>query len=257
MRTGLPSAADERQDAAQAPRQAAGRRRARPHQSQAAAGTRHAVCSSADRAQHDAEGKWERRRLCSCPALRHAFPSSLLLQLPRSTLLLEEELANLLAAHRGGACPCQEGPGGAPVYCRLGVPPNATSAPLLGGSSGGNSSSSDGDGGSDNDPSAHGTVGSEGAGEAAGGQGAAATSSNSSSSSSSEPQHRLAVLIPYRDRLQHLTALLAELRPHLERQRRPHDVFIVEQVGWALPLLLPVVCLCVWFGGRGGACLAG
>jgi hypothetical protein len=114
----------------------------------------------------------------------------------------------------------------------------------------------------------------EAAGEAAGGQGAGAASNSSSSSSSGgssssagEVQHRLAVLIPYRDRQEHLAALLTELRPYLERQRRTHDVFVVEQ---ARRCLLPAAtcraaccrlrCLspaallaaCCWAGGPTG-----
>lgn len=46
-----------------------------------------------------------------------------------------------------------------------------------------------------------------------------------------EQQHhqRLAVLIPYRNREQHLRQLLAVLRPYLSAQRRDFDFFILEQ----------------------------
>lgn len=43
-------------------------------------------------------------------------------------------------------------------------------------------------------------------------------------------QHRLAVLVPYRDRLTHLTNLLPALRSHLNHQNISYDVFILEQV---------------------------
>lgn len=43
------------------------------------------------------------------------------------------------------------------------------------------------------------------------------------------PLHRLAVLIPYRDREEHLTTLLAALVPYLERQHRDFDIFVLEQ----------------------------
>jgi hypothetical protein len=36
-------------------------------------------------------------------------------------------------------------------------------------------------------------------------------------------------LIPYRHRPAHLATLLAALHPHLDRQHREHDVFVVEQ----------------------------
>lgn len=45
-----------------------------------------------------------------------------------------------------------------------------------------------------------------------------------------EQQDRLAVLIPYRDRPEHLQNLLAVLSPYLRKQGTAHDVFVLEQV---------------------------
>ncbi|GBM89280.1 hypothetical protein AVEN_95926-1 [Araneus ventricosus] len=45
------------------------------------------------------------------------------------------------------------------------------------------------------------------------------------------PQHRVALIIPYRDRLEHLTTLLYTLHPLLQRQLLEYRVYVVEQVG--------------------------
>ena len=158
------------------------------------------------------------------------------LQLPHHTLLLEDEIAGLLTRHggaaaAGGSCDCEHGPGGAPRFCHLGLP-------LAAGADG---SSSNRGGGSGGEGSGGGLLG---VGSAADGShsGAAADASRtaaagaeagSSSGTQQEQQqqrrHRLAVLIPYRDRPAHLATLLAALHPHLDRQHREHDVFVVEQ----------------------------
>ncbi|XP_074662411.1 beta-1,4-galactosyltransferase 4-like [Tubulanus polymorphus] len=44
-------------------------------------------------------------------------------------------------------------------------------------------------------------------------------------------RHKLAVIIPYRDRNQHLVLLLAHLHPILQRQQLDYRVFVVEQTG--------------------------
>ncbi len=51
------------------------------------------------------------------------------------------------------------------------------------------------------------------------------------SPSSCLPRHRVAVVIPYRDRKQHLLVLLAHLHPVLQRQLISYQIFVVEQVG--------------------------
>lgn len=43
-------------------------------------------------------------------------------------------------------------------------------------------------------------------------------------------EHTLAVLIPYRDRQEHLQKLMPALRTHLDEQKLTYDIFIVEQV---------------------------
>ncbi|KFM80764.1 Beta-1,4-N-acetylgalactosaminyltransferase bre-4, partial [Stegodyphus mimosarum] len=45
------------------------------------------------------------------------------------------------------------------------------------------------------------------------------------------PRHRVAVIIPYRDRLEHLTTLLHTLHPLLQRQLIEYRVYVVEQFG--------------------------
>ncbi|XP_017886453.1 beta-1,4-N-acetylgalactosaminyltransferase bre-4-like isoform X1 [Ceratina calcarata] len=45
------------------------------------------------------------------------------------------------------------------------------------------------------------------------------------------PRHRVAIVIPYRDRPQHLQALLYNLHPMLLRQQIDYQIFIVEQKG--------------------------
>ena len=43
-------------------------------------------------------------------------------------------------------------------------------------------------------------------------------------------RYRVAVIIPYRDRLAHLTVLLGHLLPMLKRQQLHFRIFVVEQV---------------------------
>jgi len=48
-------------------------------------------------------------------------------------------------------------------------------------------------------------------------------------------RQRVAVIIPFRDRQQHLRTLLAVLHPMLQRQMLQYTVFVIEQVRAALP----------------------
>ena len=141
--------------------------------------------------------------------------------------------------HGGDSQPCDnsgdaaaaasgsEGPGGAPRYCRLGLPPleaapgkqqqQQQDAKVDAGGS------REGDGGSD---------------AAAAAQQQHAAAQHGQQQQRAPQQHRLAVLIPYRDREQHLANLLGALRPFLDRQGRPHDVFVLEQVRVAVHAVL-------------------
>ncbi len=44
-------------------------------------------------------------------------------------------------------------------------------------------------------------------------------------------RHKVAVIIPYRDRELHLVKLLAHLHPILKRQQLDYRIYVVEQVG--------------------------
>lgn len=44
-------------------------------------------------------------------------------------------------------------------------------------------------------------------------------------------RHRVAIVIPFRDRPQHLQALLYNLHPMLLRQQIDYQIFVVEQKG--------------------------
>jgi len=44
------------------------------------------------------------------------------------------------------------------------------------------------------------------------------------------PRHRVAVIIPFRDRQLHLRTLLTILHPMLQRQMLQYTIFVVEQV---------------------------
>lgn len=182
----------------------------------------------------------------------HVTPPAPFRQLPRHTLLLEEELEDLVVSHLHHNphafchCPGEDGPGGAPRFCRLGLPPNASAGtntadsgseggdgrqPDQGGSNGVTAQQQEWQQGEDQ----HAQSGSESEGAAAR-QGSDAVALAAALPQRAPPAaqqaqqgHRLAVLVPYRDRQQHLEALLAALRPFLERQGRAHDVFVVEQ----------------------------
>jgi len=43
-------------------------------------------------------------------------------------------------------------------------------------------------------------------------------------------RHRVAVIVPYRDRQQHLNILLSHLHPMLQRQQLDYRIYVVEQV---------------------------
>lgn len=140
-------------------------------------------------------------------------------------------------------CPGEAGPGGAPRYCRLGLPPNATAGSAAGGSSTEQGGTGPGDGSTGSGAAQQQgqeqqeQQGADVAGAAAE-QGADAVVMAAALQRQAPPaEHRMAVLIPYRDRQAHLEALLAALRPFLDRQGRAHDVFVVEQArswlaGW-------------------------
>ncbi|XP_064629666.1 beta-1,4-galactosyltransferase 4-like [Lineus longissimus] len=44
-------------------------------------------------------------------------------------------------------------------------------------------------------------------------------------------RHKVAVIVPYRDRMEHLTILLSHLHPILQRQQLNYRIFVVEQYG--------------------------
>ncbi|KAL4420361.1 hypothetical protein ABPG77_006168 [Micractinium sp. CCAP 211/92] len=181
------------------------------------------------------------------------FFFTLSVRLPRHTLLLEEELEDLVVSHLHHNphtfchCPGEEGPGGAPRYCRLGLPPNNTAGSVATGSGGGRSEErGDGElgeassnGGATQQKDREQTQQEQQARRESEGAGAAAQHGADAAVMASalqqqpphaaQQEHRLAVLIPYRDRQQHLEALLAALRPFLDHQSRAHDVFVVEQ----------------------------
>lgn len=147
--------------------------------------------------------------------------------MPRQKAMLEDEFERLLNHHSSGggsaACDCSHptGTGRAPLYCHLGLPrPDEVGA--------GSGAAREADADTEHQQQQQQQEGGEQA------QAAAAQHAG-------EPQHRLAVLIPYRDRLPHLTTLLVALRPYLERQGRPHDVFVLEQVSWSGQCLLPLL----------------
>ena len=133
--------------------------------------------------------------------------------------MLEDEFERLFNHHHSSgtaSCDCSHstGAGGAPLYCHLGLPQADSS-----------SSSRDGAAAEAGDTSLQQQQqGQQGGGDHA--QAAAAQHLDGQQ----QQQHRLAVLIPYRDRLPHLTTLLAALRPYLDSQGRPHDAFVLEQV---------------------------
>jgi len=43
-------------------------------------------------------------------------------------------------------------------------------------------------------------------------------------------RHRVAVIVPYRDRRHHLNILLSHLHPMLQRQQLDYRIYVVEQV---------------------------
>lgn len=44
-------------------------------------------------------------------------------------------------------------------------------------------------------------------------------------------RHKVAIIIPYRDRVNHLAVLLHHLHPILQRQQVDYTIFVVEQAG--------------------------
>lgn len=44
-------------------------------------------------------------------------------------------------------------------------------------------------------------------------------------------RHKVAIIIPYRDRVSHLSVLLHHLHPILQRQQVDYTIFVVEQAG--------------------------
>ena len=52
-------------------------------------------------------------------------------------------------------------------------------------------------------------------------------------------RHRIAIVVPYRDRVQHLRIFLHHMHPFLQRQLVDYSIYIVEQVGHAAAFLTP------------------
>ena len=52
-----------------------------------------------------------------------------------------------------------------------------------------------------------------------------------------QAEQKVAIVIPYRDRENHLKLFLANLIPFLKKQRRAFTIFIVNQVSLALKLM--------------------
>lgn len=46
-----------------------------------------------------------------------------------------------------------------------------------------------------------------------------------------QARDRVAIIVPYRDRAQHLSTLLLNLHPLLQRQQLDYGIFVVEQAG--------------------------
>lgn len=44
-------------------------------------------------------------------------------------------------------------------------------------------------------------------------------------------RHRVAVIIPYRDRIEHLSVFIHHLHPILQRQQIDYAIYVVEQAG--------------------------
>jgi hypothetical protein len=49
-----------------------------------------------------------------------------------------------------------------------------------------------------------------------------------------QSRHRMALVIPYRDRIQHLRTFLHNIHPFLQKQQLDYGIFVVEQVRDAL-----------------------
>jgi len=45
-----------------------------------------------------------------------------------------------------------------------------------------------------------------------------------------KPRHRVALVVPYRDREKHLRAFLAHIHPFLQKQQLQYGIHVVEQV---------------------------
>lgn len=53
-------------------------------------------------------------------------------------------------------------------------------------------------------------------------------------------RHRVAIIIPYRNRYEHLVTFLYNLHPVLLRQQIDYQIFVVEQEGnWNFLIILP------------------
>ena len=164
--------------------------------------------------------------------------------MPRQKAMLEDEFERLLNHHSSGggsaACDCSHptGTGGAPLYCHLGLP---RTDEVGAGSGAAREADADTEHQQQQQQQEGGEQAQAAAAQQAGEQQQQQQQQQQQGQHAGEPQHRLAVLIPYRDRLPHLTTLLVALRPYLERQGRPHDVFVLEQVSWSGQCLLPLL----------------
>ena len=68
-----------------------------------------------------------------------------------------------------------------------------------------------------------------------GGEGGSPTLGGSWKPSNCTSRHRIAVVVPYRDRQQHLRIFLRHMHPFLQRQMLDYTIYIVEQVAYFLP----------------------
>lgn len=45
------------------------------------------------------------------------------------------------------------------------------------------------------------------------------------------PQHHVAIIVPYRNRFEHLNIFLRNIHPFLQKQQLDYTIFIIEQAG--------------------------
>ena len=54
-------------------------------------------------------------------------------------------------------------------------------------------------------------------------------------------RHKVAIIIPYRDRVSHLSVLLHHLHPILQRQQVDYTIFVVEQAGEQIYIYIYII----------------